>query len=257
MKARRVFLSCVIFFSFALCSSAHSQELYRWVDTDGNVHYTTRFERIPKQYRDQVLKQRTRKNVQKPPVSIKKSEPEKAPPKEKKIEQEEKVPAPVSAKKVEIPVQPKQKPENKSKFMLKSPTFSDKGKIPSKYGRRSGNLSPPLTWENPPEGTKSYVLTLTEPEAPGGPFTHWVIYNISANQANLPEGVPRKISVDGAQQTRNDFNGIGYGGPDSTGEVRKYLFRIVALDVQKIRKPRPETLRDHFLGEATLTAFYP
>ncbi|NIM99539.1 MAG: DUF4124 domain-containing protein, partial [candidate division Zixibacteria bacterium] len=67
MKARRVFLSCVIFFSFTLCFSAHSQELYRWADTDGNVHYTTRFERIPKQYRDQVLKQRTRKNVQKPP----------------------------------------------------------------------------------------------------------------------------------------------------------------------------------------------
>ncbi len=191
------------------------------------------------------------------PLAKKKpKEIEKLPP-AKEAEKKKEIPAPVSVKKMEAPAQPTPKPQKKSNFILKSSAFANKRKIPSKYSRRKGNVSPPLAWKNPPEGTKSYVLTFTEPEAPGGPFTHWVVYNISGDQAHLPEGLPPKVSVNGAQQTRNDFNGVGYGGPESTGEVRRYLFRLVALDVEKIEKPREETLQEHALGEATLIAFYP
>lgn len=82
--------------------------------------------------------------------------------------------------------------KNKGKFILKSPAFSNNGKIPSKHSRQGGNISPPLIWENPPRGTKSYVLTVKDPDAPGATFTHWVIYNISGDLTGLLEGVSKE-----------------------------------------------------------------
>jgi Raf kinase inhibitor-like YbhB/YbcL family protein len=290
MRMKTLTLPGILVFFFAFCYSANPQELYRWVDAGGNIHYTTRYERIPEQYRSQVLKGRARKKVKQTPLSAQKSEEnqnlssvkkpkqgkqttvkEPAQKKQiavKKVEQKKQIPveppeqkkqisATVSAKKVASSDQPVQKFFGKSQFILKSAAFSNKGKIPSRYSRRGGNISPPLAWENPPEGTKSYALMLTEPDAPGGAFNHWVIYNIAGDKAALPEGIPRKISVNGAKQRRNDFNGIGYGGPETTGEVRQYVFRLVALDTDKIGKPQTEILKEHALGEATLTVFYP
>lgn len=290
MRMKKLTLPGVLVFFFAFSYSVNSQELYRWVDAGGNIHYTTRYERIPEQYRSQVLKKRARKKVKQVPLSVQKSEENqnlssvrkpkqakqtatKEPDQKEQIaakrveqkkqipvkepEQKKQIPSAVSAKKRASADQPVQKFVGKSQFVLTSTAFSNKGKIPSRYSRRGGNISPPLAWENPPEGTKSYVLMFTEPDAPGGVFNHWVIYNIAGDKPALPEGIPRKISVNGAKQRRNDFNGIGYGGPESTGEVRKYVFRLVALNTDKIAKPQTEILTEHALGEATLTVFYP
>lgn len=143
-------------------------------------------------------------------------------------------------------------------FVLKSPAFADKGKIPAKYSRRGDDLSPPLTWQNPPKGTKSYVLTVEDPDAPGGTFTHWVIFNIPGKLTGLPEGVPKKKALDnGAEQARNDFGGTGYGGPDPPSGSHRYIFTLTALDVEKIKKPSRKILKQHTLGEATLTGIYP
>lgn len=246
MKTTAVSFPCIILFFLTLCFSGHTQELYRWVDIEGNIHYTTKYEWIPEQYRSQVAKKSARKR-HKTHLSV-----------QEKSNKREKLTTPSpSNKKVVVLDQPVQEAEKTSKFVLKSPVISDKGKIPFKYTRRGGNISPPLIWENPPADTKSYALTVTDPDAPGGPFTHWIVYNISGDQGGLPEGVPRKMFANGAQQTRNDFNGIGYGGPDPVDGTRKYIFTLVALDVEKVRKPRMEILKEHTLGEATLTAFYP
>lgn len=144
------------------------------------------------------------------------------------------------------------------KFVLKSPAFADKGKIPTKYSRRGKDLSPPLTWKNPPKGTKSYVLTVEDPDAPRGTFVHWIIFNIPGKLTRLQEGVPKKKMLpDGSQQARNDFGGIGYGGPDPPSGTHRYIFRLTALDVEKIKKPSRKILKQHTLGEATLTGKYP
>jgi len=143
------------------------------------------------------------------------------------------------------------------KFVLKSPAFADKGKIPATYSRRWDDASPPLTWQNPPKGTKSYVLTVEDPDAPAGTFTHWVIFNIPGKLTGLPEGVPKKEVLDnGAEQGRNDFGFIGYGGPDPPG-THRYIFTLTALDVETIKKPSGKILKQHTLGEATLTGIYP
>ena len=143
------------------------------------------------------------------------------------------------------------------KFVLKSPAFADKGKIPAKYSRKGGDASPPLTWQNPPKGTKSYVLTVEDPDAPSGTFTHWVIFNIPGNLTGLPEGVPKeKVLDNGSEQKRNDFGSIGYGGPDPPA-MHRYIFTLTALDVEKISKPSRKVLKEHTLGEATLTGIYP
>jgi Raf kinase inhibitor-like YbhB/YbcL family protein len=142
-------------------------------------------------------------------------------------------------------------------FVLKSSAFSDKEKIPAKYSRRGDDVSPPLTWHNPPKGTKSYVLTVKDPDAPAGTFTHWVIFNIPGKLTRLPEGVPKKKVLDnGAEQGRNDFGSIGYEGPDPPG-THRYVFTLTALDVEKIKKPSKKILKQHTLGEATLTGMYP
>ena len=140
-------------------------------------------------------------------------------------------------------------------FVLKSPAFADKVKIPTKYSRQGG--SPPLTWQNPPKGTKSYVLTVEDPDAPSGTFTHWVIFNIPGKLTGLPEGVPNKKVLDnGAEQGRNDFGSVGYGGPDPPA-MHRYIFTLTALDVDKIKKPSRKILKEHSLGAATLTGMYP
>jgi Raf kinase inhibitor-like YbhB/YbcL family protein len=142
-------------------------------------------------------------------------------------------------------------------FVLKSPAFADKGKIPAKYSRKGGDASPPLTWQNPPQGTQSYVLTVKDPDAPSGTFTHWVIFNIPGNLNGLPEGVPKeKVLDNGAEQGGNDFGSIGYGGPDPP-TMHRYVFTLTALDVETIKKPSRKILKEHTLGEATLTGMYP
>jgi Raf kinase inhibitor-like YbhB/YbcL family protein len=142
-------------------------------------------------------------------------------------------------------------------FVLKSPAFVDNGKIPVKYSRRGDDASPPLTWQNPPKGTKSYVLTVKDPDAPADTFTHWVIFNIPGKLTGLPEGVPKEKRLEnGAEQGSNDFGSIGYGGPDPPA-THRYIFTLIALDVETIQKPSVKILKEHTLGEATLTGMYP
>lgn len=119
-------------------------------------------------------------------------------------------------------------------FTLGSPAFRNGESIPERFARAGGDLSPPLAWNDPPAGARTLALVMQDPDAPGGTFTHWLLYNLPATVRTLPEGVPKALHVSqpvAGKQGRNDYGTIGYGGPQPPpGERHRYVFRVFALD---------------------------
>jgi Raf kinase inhibitor-like YbhB/YbcL family protein len=111
---------------------------------------------------------------------------------------------------------------------LHSEAFSDHDLIPMRYGLEGGNTSPPLEWSAPPAGTSEFALLCDDPDAPGGPFTHWVLTAIPAGTRAIPEG---KLPG-GAVAGRNDFGELGWSGPrpPAGDPAHRYFFRLYALD---------------------------
>lgn len=116
-------------------------------------------------------------------------------------------------------------------MQITSSAFEDNGLIPPKYTCDGQNLSPPLTWQNVPSASQSLALICDDPDAPGGTFVHWVIYNLPAALTALPEGIPLQPSLAwGGVQGKNDFGQIGYGGPCPPRGTHHYYFTLYALD---------------------------
>ena len=125
----------------------------------------------------------------------------------------------------------KNKSDMSTNIIVKSDSFSDGGMIPAKYTCDGANISPQLSWDNAPKGTKSFVLICEDPDAPMGTFTHWVLYNIPADVHELPENLPKdKILPNGAKQGITDFKKVGYGGPCPPNGTHRYYFKLYALD---------------------------
>jgi len=134
-------------------------------------------------------------------------------------------------------------------FELTSSTFSSEGTIPDRYTCEGADVSPPLTWSDAPEGTRGFALICEDPDAPGGTFTHWLLYNIPPGRVELSEGVPTGPTLPwGGAQGRNDFGNVGYGGPcPPMGSTHRFYFRLYALDEQ-LDLP-PGTSRNQLLRE--------
>lgn len=149
-------------------------------------------------------------------------------------------------------------------FELKSSAFSQGAPIPSKYTCDGADASPHLTWSNPPEATKCYVLIADDPDAPVGTWVHWVVYNIPKDRLELPEGIPTVARLtDGSEQGINDFKRIGYGGPcPPRGAPHRYFFKLYALDRLLTVKPDAtkstieSAMKGHILAEAKLVGTY-
>jgi hypothetical protein len=149
-------------------------------------------------------------------------------------------------------------------FVLTSPAFSDGERIPDRYTCVGEDVSPPLRWEGVPEGTKSFALVVEDPDAPGGTFIHWVLYNLPATISELAEGVPRTERLaSGALQGVNDFGVVGYRGPcPPPGAPHRYFFILRALDVELDLKPGAtkaqleRASQGHVLAEAELMGKY-
>jgi Raf kinase inhibitor-like YbhB/YbcL family protein len=140
---------------------------------------------------------------------------------------------------------------------LVSSAFRDGGHIPQKYARQGSNLSPPLAWNDPPAGTKSFALIVEDPDAPSGTFRHWAIYDIEPERMTLPEGA----RIDFARCGINDFGDDHYDGPQPPRGhgVHHYHFRLAALDVETLGVPTRakvaeiwKAAKPHVLAEAEL-----
>lgn len=152
-----------------------------------------------------------------------------------------------------------------SAWTLTSSAFTDGETIPAKYTADGEDISPPLQWSQPPEGTTELALTCDDPDAPGGTFNHWVAYGISSQTRGLPEGVPKTSQVDkpALKQGTNSFGKPGYGGPaPPPGKPHRYIFTLYALKAHLTLKPgasRSELLgamEGKLLAKTTLTGTY-
>ncbi len=159
-------------------------------------------------------------------------------------------------------------------FKLTSPTLPPNGTLPAQhvlngFGCTGGNLSPQLSWEQEPAGTKSFALTVYDPDAPtGSGWWHWLVFNIPADVHSLPEdsGNPGKnLLPKQAIQSRTDFGNPGYGGacPPTGDTPHHYHFTVWALDIDVLPLPADSSgamlgfnLRQHVLGKAELTVTY-
>ena len=119
-------------------------------------------------------------------------------------------------------------------LQLKSADFASGDKIPKQYTCEGSDISPALTWNDPPSGTKSFALVVDDPDAPVGNWVHWVAYNLPANLRALPQNFPKsEQSSDGTRQGLNDFKKIGYNGPcPPAGKPHRYFFKLYALDTK-------------------------
>jgi Raf kinase inhibitor-like YbhB/YbcL family protein len=149
-------------------------------------------------------------------------------------------------------------------FAISSSSFQNGGEIPKKFTCDGADVSPALSWANPPSGTKSFALIGDDPDAPVGTWTHWVLFDLPAHTTNLAEGVAKVDEVPGGgRQGRNDFRRIGYGGPcPPPGKPHRYFFKLYALDKMLDLKPgasKQEVERateGHVLGKAEVMGAY-
>ncbi len=158
---------------------------------------------------------------------------------------------------------------------LSSPDIAEQRSIPETFinnsggGCGGGNLSPALQWRGAPATTKSYALTVYDPDAlTGSGWWHWVLYNIPASADRLARGAgdpARSLLPTGAVQGRTDFGTAGYGGPcpPRGNRPHHYIFTIFALDIDALPVKSGATaamvgaaIYSHRLAEAKLTAIY-
>jgi len=118
-------------------------------------------------------------------------------------------------------------------FTLYSNDFLPGDMIPPRFTCEGQNISPAINWGDPPPGTVCFALICDDPDAPGGTFVHWVLYGLSGKVRGLPQNLEKNLELsDGSRQGKNDFGGIGYGGPcPPPGHgIHRYFFKVYALD---------------------------
>jgi len=147
---------------------------------------------------------------------------------------------------------------------LTSTAFQDGRPIPRQYTGDEKNISPPLKWRDPPEGTRSFALICEDPDAPRGTFTHWVLFDLPAKSHELNESLPPDAALpNGATQGINSFGKVGYGGPaPPPGKPHRYFFKLYALDrvlglhTGATKDELLRAMEGHVLGEAQLMGTY-
>ena len=124
-----------------------------------------------------------------------------------------------------------QKGDKKMNIQVTSTAFAEGELIPKVYTCEGKDISPPISWANLPEGTKSIALICDDPDAPMGTWVHWVIYNIPPTETGLKEAMPSEnVLQNGTKQGITDFRKIGYGGPCPPSGTHRYFFKLYALD---------------------------
>ena len=149
-------------------------------------------------------------------------------------------------------------------FNISSPGFQNGKDIPKKFTCDGEDVSPALSWTDPPPGSKSFALIADDPDAPRGTWTHWVLFDLPSTTTTLPEGVPKVGDLPGGgRQGVNDFSKIGYGGPcPPPGKPHRYFFKLYALDSQlnlkagASKQEVEQAMQNHILGKTELMGKY-
>lgn len=117
-------------------------------------------------------------------------------------------------------------------MQFSAPAFADGAPIPVEYTCDGANIAPALSWSAAPQDTASFALVVSDPDAPGGTFIHWLLYNLPAESTSLPSGLTAANAPTGAQQGKNGFGDFAYGGPcPPAGSLHHYQFTLYALDL--------------------------
>ena len=159
-------------------------------------------------------------------------------------------------------------------FKLSSPTIKPNATLTldqvfNGFGCTGKNISPALMWHGIPKGTKSFALTVYDPDAPtGSGWWHWVVYNIPADVHELPEGAGNASGAKlpaGVKQGRTDYGTHAFGGacPPQGDKPHRYIFTLVALKVEKLDVPDDASaaligymINANQIGKAGFTAKY-
>lgn len=145
-----------------------------------------------------------------------------------------------------------------------SKTITEGKTIPTKNTGDGKDISPDLTWSKPPATAKSIAITCEDPDAPGGTWFHWILFNLKPTTTVLNENVAKTGSLpDGSAQGVNDFGKPGYNGPaPPKGQEHRYNFKVFALDTKLDlkalcnKKQFYEALSGHVVGRGKLTGLY-
>lgn len=149
-------------------------------------------------------------------------------------------------------------------FTAESAVVSE-GPLDVRFTCDGPDVAPALAWTGVPEGTRELALVLEDPDAPGGTFTHWLVWGLDPGLSRLGggEGRWRGYGPLAASEGRNDFGGTGYGGPcPPRGEEHRYVFRLLALRAPVDLEPGADraafdaAVAPLVLAEARLTARY-
>lgn len=150
---------------------------------------------------------------------------------------------------------------------LKSPHFKNQAEIPRKHTCDGGDISPELQWTGAPDGTRSFALIVDDPDAPdpANPkmtWVHWVLYNIPASLASLPEGAGKQGLPEGILNGLNDWKRTGYGGPCPPIGTHRYFHKLYALDIvlpdlkSPTKKQLEKAMEGHILKKTELVGRY-
>jgi Raf kinase inhibitor-like YbhB/YbcL family protein len=146
----------------------------------------------------------------------------------------------------------------KMSLTISSPSFTNGGDIAKKFTCDGVDVSPQLSWPDPPSGTKAFALLTDDPDAPVGNWNHWTMWNLPSTLRGLSEGVSKEGTLpDGSQQGLNDFRKTGYNGPcPPRGKPHRYYFKLFALDTKLDLKPSAgkkeleAAMKGHILAQA-------
>ncbi len=139
-----------------------------------------------------------------------------------------------------------------------SPAFAENSRIPVQYTCDGADMSPPLLIEGVPENAKSLVLIADDPDAPGGTWVHWLVWDIDPKTRNWAAGTLPK----GAIQGFNSFRKNDYGGPCPPSGTHRYFFKLYALDAKldlpsrKQKADLEKAMKDHIVGRAETVGTY-
>ena len=135
----------------------------------------------------------------------------------------------------------------------------------SGFGCSGENISPELSWKDAPKGTKSFAVTVYDPDAPtGSGWWHWLAFDISKDKMTLPSGFGNSESKD-AIQSITDYGKTGFGGacPPAGDKAHRYIFTVHALNVETLGLDKNANaalvgfyINFHSLAKASLISYY-